>query len=397
MAIAATPITRGRGLLDLLQQIVPPQEQAVTLYRRLLAINELAGSLSSAKDLNSIQSFLTSYYRENLPGDSTWLCIRDGTKYRRLRLSGPDTAKNEEVIPLDKGIAGSVMKSATPLWIPDVHTSRKIRRLPGIAAESFARSIMILPFSVMRKAVGCLELHSNLANRFDEIEYHLGLLVTAHLSSSLENVLTRQELATANARLRDHDLRLTQLNEKLQQLAHTDEATGLFNKRRLFEQLEMEVARARRYGETFSCLMLDIDDFKQINDTHGHQVGDEVLREIGALLRRSLRITDCVARYGGEEFTVILPRTNSAGAYRVAENLRSTFMSHEFAVASTRIHITVSIGVTCCSTFDRVNAQQIILRADNALYRAKRSGKNQACFADETEIVYEGVRILSKS
>lgn len=351
--------------------------------------------MSSAKDINSLQGFLAAYFQEFLPDDPTWLCIRDGTKYRKLRLSGPDIPQNEDPIPLDNGIAGSVMKSATPLWIPDVHTSRKIRRFPGMATESFARSIMVLPFLVMRKAVGCLELLSNHPNRFDEIEYNLGLLVAAHLSSSLENVLTRQELATANARLRDHDLRLTQLNEKLQQLAHTDEATGLFNKRRLFEQLEMEVARARRYGETFSCLMIDVDDFKQINDTHGHQAGDEVLRQIGALLRRTLRVTDFVARYGGEEFTVILPRTNSAGAYRVAENLRSTFMSHEFALASTPIRITVSIGVACCTTFDRLDAQQIILRADNALYRAKRSGKNQACFADEAEFVYEGVRILS--
>jgi diguanylate cyclase (GGDEF)-like protein len=221
------------------------------------------------------------------------------------------------------------------------------------------------------------------------------LLVAGHVSSSLENVLTRQELATANARLRDHDLRLTQLNEKLQQLAHTDESTGLFNKRRLFEQLEMEVALAKRYGETFSCLMLDVDDFKQINDTHGHQAGDEILRQIGALLRRTLRVTDFIARYGGEEFTIILPRTNAAGANRVAEKLCSTFMLHGFALPSAPIYLTVSIGVSCYTATDHLDAQQLISRADNALYHAKRSGKNQVCFADEAEFSYEGVRILS--
>jgi diguanylate cyclase (GGDEF)-like protein len=264
-----------------------------------------------------------------------------------------------------------------------------------MALETHARSIFVLPVSVMQKTVGCLEMLSNCTGSFDEMEYHLGLLTASHLSSSLENVLTRQELTSANARLKDHDLRLTQLNKQLKQLAHTDESTGLFNKRRLLEQLEMEIARARRYGEVFSCLMLDIDNFKQINDTFGHQAGDEVLRQVGSFLRRSLRVTDFVARYGGEEFTVILPRTNSAGAYRVAENLLSKFMNHDFILPCTKVHITVSIGATCCTTFDRLDAKTVIARADNAMYRAKRGGKNRACFSNEAEFQKEGVRILS--
>jgi diguanylate cyclase (GGDEF)-like protein len=388
MAIAATPITHNKDLLNLLRQIVPPQERAMELYRRLLAINELSGSMNCARDVRTLQKLLAAYFRECLPDDRVWLCIRDGAKYRKYRLSGPYSPKDEEMIPVDNGIAGSVMRSTTPLWIPDTHSSRRSRKLFGDSMPVFARSIMVLPFSIMGKAVGCLKMLSNNPNRFDEIEYHLGLLVAAHLSSSLENVLTRQELSTANARLRDHDQRLTQLNEQLQQLAHIDEATGLFNKRRLFEQLGMEIARAKRYGEVFSCLMIDIDDFKRINDTYGHQAGDEILRQTGAHLRRTLRVTDFIARYGGEEFTVILPRTNSAGAYRAAENLRSKFMSHDFAIPAANIRLTVSIGVTCCTSFDHLDAQQIIGQADTALYRAKRNGKNQVCFDRDTESPY---------
>jgi diguanylate cyclase (GGDEF)-like protein len=395
MAIAATPITRSKGLLDLLRQTVPSQERAVELYRRLLAINALSGAMNSAQDVENLQTFLAGYFQECLPTEPVRLCIIDGSKYRKVRLSGPAVPQDEDQLPLSRGIAGSVMRSAVPLWIPDTHATRKNRKSSHLNLESFPRSILALPFSAMGKVVGCLEMASNQPNRFDEIEYHLGSLVATHLSSSLENVLARQELATANARLKDHDMRLTQLNERLQQLAHTDESTGLFNKRRLFEQLEMEIARARRYGEIFSCLMLDIDDFKQINDTYGHQAGDEVLRQTGALFRRSLRVTDFVARYGGEEFTVLLPRTNSAGAFRAAENLRSKYMSHEFILPTAQIRLTLSIGVTCCTTFDHLDAQQIILHADNALYRAKRGGKNQVCFADETEFEYEEVRILS--
>jgi diguanylate cyclase (GGDEF)-like protein len=141
--------------------------------------------------------------------------------------------------------------------------------------------------------------------------------------------------------------------------------------------------------------MLDLDVFKQINDTYGHQAGDEVLRQIGALLRRSLRVTDFVARYGGEEFTVLLPRTDNSGAYRVAENLRKTVKTHEFILPSTRVRLTISIGIASCTKFDKLDTQQIILRADNALYRAKRSGRDRVCFSEETESEYSIVKNLS--
>jgi diguanylate cyclase (GGDEF)-like protein len=396
MAIAAAPITRGKNLLDLLRQSVPIQERAIELYRRLLSINGISGPMSGVQDIDQLQDILTEYFQECLHDEEVRLCLIEGLYYRKLRLSGSSVPKDENHLPLGRGIVGSVLKTGKPLWIPDTQTSRKNLSCSYFnKAENLPQSIIILPFSAMGKVVGCLEMTSSHPNRLDEMEYHLGSLVAAHLSSSIENVLTRQELATANAQLRNHDLRLTQLNEKLQQLAHTDEATGLYNKRRLLEQLDMEIARARRYGEIFSCFMIDIDDFKLINDTYGHQAGDEVLRQIGMLLRHSLRKTDFIARYGGEEFTVLLPRTNSAGAFRAAENLRANFNSHEFVITAARICISVSIGVTCCTTFDRLDAQQILLSADNALYRAKRSGKNQVCFETGDESSREDVRILS--
>jgi diguanylate cyclase (GGDEF)-like protein len=395
MAIAATPITRGKGLLDLLRQTIPSQERAVELYRRLLAINALSNFMNSARNVEHLQSFVISYFKECFPADQVRLCLVEGSTYRKKRLSGPAVPKEEEILPINAGIAGSVIRSATPLWIPDTHPPRKQRKYPEVVCDTPWRSLMVLPFSAMGKTIGCIEMISDQPNRFDEIEFHLGSLVSTHLSSSLDNVLTKQELATANARLKDHDQRLTQLNEQLKELAHTDECTGLFNKRRLLERIEMEIARARRYGEIFSCLMIDIDDFKKINDTYGHQAGDDVLKQTGALLLRSLRATDFVSRYGGEEFTIILPRTNSAGSARVAENLLTLFSSNEFIVGDNRVPLTISIGVACCTTFVCLDAREIILRADNALYCAKKTGKNRACFADENDFTDEDVRNLS--
>ncbi len=395
MAIPSTPITHGKGLLDLIRQTVPSQERAVELYRRLLAINALSNSMNSARDVKHLQSFIALYFQECFPEDQVRLCLVDGSKYQKIRLSGPVVSKDEEIVSLNSGLGGSVIRSATPLWIPDTNPSKKQRKLHEITVDTPWRSIMAFPFSALGKTVGCLEMISNRPNRFDEIEYHLGSLVSTHLSSSLDNVLTKQELATVNARLKDHDQRLTRLNEQLKELAHTDECTGLFNKRRLFERLEMEIARAKRYGEIFSCLMIDIDDFKKINDTYGHQAGDDILKQTGAFLRRALRVTDFVSRYGGEEFTIILPRTNSSGASRVAENLLSTFSRNEFKLGDVRVPMTVSIGVSCCTTFVCLDAREIISRADHALYQAKKAGKNRACFANESDSAYEDVRNLS--
>jgi diguanylate cyclase (GGDEF)-like protein len=387
MAIAATPITRHRTLLDLIQQIVP-QETAVDIYRRLLSLNELSGSMSAASSLEALRNSLIEYFRVYLPNEFIRLCVKEGAKFTKTHISGQDSQLQSTTLYMNQDLAGSVMKAASPLWIPDTRFPRNRRKLQVLQTEMCASSLMILPFSVAGKTIGCLEMLSNTPNRFDEIEYNFGLLLAGHISSALGNLLAKQELASANARLRDHDLQLTQLNEQLQQLAHTDEITGLFNKRRLQEHLEMEVARAKRYAECFSCLMIDIDDFKKINDTFGHPAGDEVLRQTGILLRRSLRVSDFVARYGGEEFTIILPRTNSAGAYRVAENLRLAFKAHEFKLPSVSIYITMSIGVACYPGVGCMDAQQLILHADTALYRAKRNGKDQSCFNNDSDSSY---------
>jgi diguanylate cyclase (GGDEF)-like protein len=384
MALAAPPLAQSNGLIDLLKQKVPLQERALEIYQRLLAINELAAAMNSAQDIEQLQFCLARTFQGLMPEESVRLCIVEGNRYRRLRMSGPETPHEEGNFPIGLGLVGRVLQSGNPLWIRDTLWTGNEAAGTTVLTDT-PRTVILLPFAALGKVIGVLELVSSRPDRFDEIEYHLLFLVTAHLSSSLENILTRQELATANARLKDHDLRLTQLNQQLRLLAHTDEATGLYNKRRLFEQLNAEIARARRYGEILSCLMIDIDDFKRINDTYGHQTGDEALQQIGAILKQSLRITDFVARYGGEEFTVLLPRTDRHGAQRVAESIRMQLRSRELVTIAARLHVTVSIGIACCTKFDRLDAQQIILFADNALYRAKGAGKDRVCLSDEID------------
>lgn len=160
-------------------------------------------------------------------------------------------------------------------------------------------------------------------------------------------------------------------------LATVDPLTDVYNRRKLFDLADREVARARRYGHPLSVLMLDIDDFKQINDHYGHSAGDTVLSELASVCEDSLRETDAFGRYGGEEFAAILPETTAREANEeIGERLRRNVDQTGFETDQGRIDVTVSIGVaTMDDSIDDI--RQLLERADEALYKAKRSGKNR--------------------
>lgn len=169
---------------------------------------------------------------------------------------------------------------------------------------------------------------------------------------------------------------LQRLNTELNQLARTDALTGVPNRLQSNERLSAEFARFRRSHQPYAVLMLDIDFFKQINDTHGHAIGDVVLQQVAAILRRSLRDIDFVGRTGGEEFMVILPMTRQDNALLVAEKLRHAVATHAFTQAGAAGQVTVSIGVQEASLAD-ANPEQAVNHADHHLYQAKRAGRNR--------------------
>jgi diguanylate cyclase (GGDEF)-like protein len=387
MSLPAHVTTRSAEFLEMLRHTASQQERAAELYRALIAVNDLAVSLHMAKTVTEVQQALSATLDLLMPGDSIRICSLTGEGLKRIRLSGPALATEEGLTPESQGLLASVLKSGSPSWIPD--TLGVQMSIPGSGApvSVLSRSVIMAPFYALGSIAGALEVVSSRPNRFDEMDFNLVLMIATHLSSALDNILTREELASANIQLRKQEERLTVLNRQLRELAHRDEVTGLFNKRRLTEQLEAEIARVRRYGEIFSCLMIDIDFFKQLNDTFGHQAGDEALRQFGALLLRNLRVTDFVARYGGEEFTVLLPCTDRAGAWHVAETLRTAVRSNVFVLPGGSYHLTISVGISTCTKFDRFDSQAVIVRSDKALYRAKRTGRDRSCFVEEAEAV----------
>jgi diguanylate cyclase (GGDEF)-like protein len=177
----------------------------------------------------------------------------------------------------------------------------------------------------------------------------------------------------------------------LEQESITDPLMGIYNRRYLERRLVEESLRATRYNQPFSLFLLDIDHFKKINDTYGHQIGDIVLKKLALVIIGSVREVDVVIRYGGEEILVILPNTTEANAVELAERLRQNIEEAIMIEADPvknlpAVHVTVSIGVSGYRSADGWdNSRRVVERADKALYRAKNQGRNRVVLSDEND------------
>ncbi len=165
------------------------------------------------------------------------------------------------------------------------------------------------------------------------------------------------------------------LFQEIQSLALTDPLTSLHNRRGLFELGRIEFSRSIRMNRSFCCMMLDLDHFKQVNDAHGHQTGDQVLQEFASRSVKSVREVDLIGRYGGEELIIFLPETDISTAKIVAERLRKSIANKPFEVSNQELNITVSIGVAGRDN-NTVQLETLIARADQAMYIAKHKGRN---------------------
>jgi len=179
-------------------------------------------------------------------------------------------------------------------------------------------------------------------------------------------------------------MRNANLLERMQQMAVTDGLTQLANRRSFDRALDRELQRASRTDGRLSVVLIDVDHFKALNDTHGHLVGDTVLRQIAAALRECGREYDTIARYGGEEFAAVLPGCSSALAVQVAERLRQAVME-----APTEVPVTASAGVATYP-YDGVDVEGLLGAADRALYSAKRGGRNRVLSAEQARAVVAG-------
>jgi diguanylate cyclase (GGDEF)-like protein len=224
-------------------------------------------------------------------------------------------------------------------------------------------SVALVPLLRNRRLIGSLNLGSRDPSRFTPL---LGTDFVEHMGSiiaiCLENVIS---------------------NEMLKYIGLTDALTGVYNRRYMDRRLAEEVARARRQSYRLSCMYIDVDHFKRVNDEFGHQAGDDVLREVASRIKAELRMSDALGRFGGEEFVVLLIDADLESASMVAHRIRASVADQAFLLADGQaLPVTVSIGVAALEDFDREHAIEevataLVAQADAALYEAKQNGRNR--------------------
>lgn len=262
-----------------------------------------------------------------------------GRKASELNLRLPPTCEGTEAFPWQHAIREGTRQSAVPLYVKDNHGKRRTFMASGAPI-----------IDAKGKTRGALAT-------FDDV-------------TQLEAQNSRLQMMLGKLKRSRDEVRGQ--NEALQVLATQDPLTGCLNRRAFFERFEVEFNRARRYRHSLTCIMTDIDHFKRVNDRHGHQVGDEVLKQVAAIFRSALRDTDVVCRYGGEEFCLILVETGEDGANHTAERIRQTIA----AKSMMDIRVTVSMGVVSLEKAT-ANPSELLGFADKALYRAKNTGRNK--------------------
>lgn len=225
------------------------------------------------------------------------------------------------------------------------------------------KSIMVIPIQYSKGRIGALYLRtSRKAKKFDEKE-----IKVCHIISSIAAI------ALKNAHL-FNIIREEKL--LLEKMAVTDDLTRLYNHRYFVKRLNEEFKRAKRYKSQISCAMIDVDNFKRVNDTNGHQKGDVILADVARIIKNSVRETDVVARYGGEEFSVILPHTNKEDASNLANRIKDAVRNFKFDLLGEGRIITVSIGISTYPDPRIEDTDDLVRIADDGLYQAKHCGKD---------------------
>lgn len=256
-----------------------------------------------------------------------------------------------------------------PVIVRDIASDPLMASVRDIIAPLGIRSILVMPIIFEEKVIGTLFLRtSRTQHEFSEKEIRLLKTISDASANTLHN-------AFLFAQIEDEKTRL-------EKLAITDYLTGIYNIRYFYHRIIEEFSRSERYVLPISCLMLDIDFFKKINDSYGHKTGDVVLKEFSLLLKKHVRKSDVLARYGGEEFIVMLPQTTASGAIAEAERIRNAVKVHKFKSLKHQIGITVSIGIAAFPNTKIKTHDELISASDDALYEAKKSGRDRVIVFD---------------
>lgn len=329
--------------------------------QRLSSLNRVARALNSVLKQEIIFKLIVSMATRELGARSGSLMLLEG-EYLKIKAAFGLSEKvvKSTSVKVGEGVSGKVLASGRPLLVTNEAELEELTTNGNGQYKDY--TFISVPITIDRENRGVI----NINNKATKVPFNSEDL------DFLENLANHAAISIKNA----------SLFQRAQRLAFTDGLTGLFNHRFFQERILEEVARSKRYGKTkIVLLMIDIDDFKHINDTYGHPLGDQVLKKIATIMLKGSRVTDIVSRYGGEEFSIILTETEQEGTVTYTERLLQRVAEYDFSSDKVKVpeRITLSIGVSHYPG-DADSPAQLIERADQALYKAKRSGKNRVCF-----------------
>ncbi len=257
------------------------------------------------------------------------------------------------------GLTDKILHSSKPTVITDT-TNKKFFTNP-LAIKEGIKSLICVPLTVEKKIIGVLYVDDFKPRNYSRTELKLLSILSTYAAMSIDHA---------------------KLLDKTRKLACTDGLTGLYNHRHFQDSLGKELSRAERYKEPLSLMLVDIDDFKLLNDRFGHTFGDTVLRRLAEILMAATRESDTAARYGGEEFAIILPKVNSSQAAAMARRLMEEVGKNMASLMRGKPPLTVSIGISSFPD-DSTKPLELIKKADKALYEAKRLGKDRVVLYQE--------------
>jgi two-component system cell cycle response regulator len=378
--------TQDLGAADIVERPYRVRELLSRIKAHLRVGRELNKARAEVRSRNELVAILREVTASLNPEEIYQILVRrvaTGLRIARCSvvLAEPDATEGTVVaafenptlrelrVQLDKypEIKRAMMTGETVL-VADVEQDplyREVRATWGISAgDGRTRSVIALPFSLKGRTAGVFFLRTTADDPpLNRLDLGFAEQVIEAAVTALEKAYDLEQAHTGNAQLRE--------------LADTDPLTGCGNRRHLEERLVEELERANRYDQVVTAVLLDVDDFKRINDTRGHQVGDRILIDLVTLLRRELRTMDFLARYGGEEFVILLPETGSTGARIFTDRILRRVANHQFGTTALPINITVSAGLATFPDERANDAVTLLQLADENLYKAKQAGRNR--------------------